>query len=172
MICGFKTEKRNHFSQFGQVLTRLSWQPLLLIKLQTSPLGSTTPESRRQQLPVMRAPGKQFEAPKSSSRSSSKDNGPHPWRTLSPTPATLQQPAGQCTVEAWGSYYQNINGFSSSTLASIPDCSYFCALRYRTSFSHAPGLGFGSEAAVNCYLTVVGSLILIRSLLWSILPTN
>ena len=47
-----RTGKRNHFSQFGQALTRLSWQPLLLIKLRASSLGSTTPESRRQQLPV------------------------------------------------------------------------------------------------------------------------
>ena len=107
-------------------------------------------------------PWKAVQDPQISSRSSSKDNGPHPWRTLSPAPATLHQLAGQCTVEAWGAYYQNISGFSSSTLASIPDCYYFCALRYRTSFSHTPGLGFGSEAAVNCYLTVVGSLILIR----------
>ena len=45
--------------------------------------------------------------------------------------------------------------------ASIPDWYYCCALRYSTSFSHTPGLGFGSEAAVSCYLTVVGSSFLL-----------
>ena len=45
----------------------------------------------------------------------------------------------------------------------MPDWCYCCALRYRTSFSHTPGLGFGSEAELAiCYLTIVGSLILIR----------
>ena len=28
-----RTGKRNHFSQFGQALTRLSWQPLLLLRV-------------------------------------------------------------------------------------------------------------------------------------------
>ena len=55
-----KIGKKSHFSQFGQTLTRSSWQPLLLLKLQVSSLGSTTPESRKQGLPVMRTPGKQF----------------------------------------------------------------------------------------------------------------
>ena len=39
------------------------------------------------------------------------------WVFFSLAPATLRQLAGQCTVEAWGSGYQNINGFSLSTLA-------------------------------------------------------
>ena len=129
-------------------------QPLLLLKLQVSSLGSTTPESRRQQLPVMRTPGKQFRTPKTSSRSSSKDNGPHPWRTLSPSlviqrltsqctaeawgffslaPATFRQLAGQSTAEAWGSVYRSINGFSLSTLVSILNQYYCCAFHYRTN---------------------------------------
>ena len=62
-----KVRKRSHFSQFGQALTWSSWQPLLLLKLQVSSLGSTTPESRRQGLPVMRTPGKQFKNVKYSS---------------------------------------------------------------------------------------------------------
>ncbi|XP_043345543.1 uncharacterized protein LOC122454968 [Cervus canadensis] len=67
-----KTGKRNHFSRFGQALTWSSWQPLLLLKLQVSPPGSTTPELRRQRLPVTRTPGKQFRTLKASSRSGSK----------------------------------------------------------------------------------------------------
>ena len=119
-----KIRKRNDLSQFGQALTRSSWKPLLLIKLQASSLGSTTPESRRQQLPVMRTPGKQLGTPKTSSSSSSKNNGPHPRRTLSPAlvtpeadwsthstslrfsrpgPAILWHLAGQCVADAWGS---------------------------------------------------------------------
>ena len=62
-----KVRKRSHFSQFGQALTWSSWQPLLLLKLQVSSLGSTTQESRRQGLPVMRTPGKQFKNVKYSS---------------------------------------------------------------------------------------------------------
>ena len=78
MKYGLKTGKRSHFSQFGQALTRSSWQPLLLLKLQASSPGSTTPESRRQWLPVMRTPGKQFRTPKIHSKSGSKINDPHP----------------------------------------------------------------------------------------------
>ena len=63
--------------------------PLLLLKLQASSLGSTTPESRRQQLPVMRTPGKQFGTLKSPSGSGSKNNGPHPRRMLSPALVAL-----------------------------------------------------------------------------------
>ena len=135
-------KKQNPFSQFGQALTRSSWWPLLLIKLQASSLGSTTPESRRQQLLVMRTPGKQLGTPKTSSSSSSKNNGPHPRRTLSPAlvtpeadwsthstslrfsrtaPATLWHLAGQCMAEAWGSGCRNMDGFSLSALASIPN---------------------------------------------------
>ena len=33
------------------------------------------------------------------------------WGFLSLAPATLWQLVGQCTLEAWGSGYQNINGF-------------------------------------------------------------
>ena len=71
-------------------LTWSSWQPLLLLKLQASSLASTTPESRRQWLPAVRTPGKQFRTPKTSSRSDSKDNSSHPRRTLSPALATLE----------------------------------------------------------------------------------
>ena len=90
MRYGLKTGRRNHLSQFGQALTRSSWQPLLLIKLQASSLGSTIPESRRQRLPVMKTPGKQFRTPKTFSRSGSKDNGPHPRRMLSPSLVTWE----------------------------------------------------------------------------------
>ena len=75
-------------------------QPLLLLKLQVSSLGSTTPESRRQLLPVM-TPGKQFRTPKTSSRSGCKDNGPHPQRTLRPALVTPKL-TSQRTAEAWG----------------------------------------------------------------------
>ena len=51
-------------------------------------LGFTIPEPRRQLLPVMRTPGKQFGTPKTSSNSGSKDNGPHTRRMLSPTLVT------------------------------------------------------------------------------------
>ena len=47
MRYGLKIGKKDHFSQFGQDLTQLSWQPLLLLKLQASCLGCTTPESKR-----------------------------------------------------------------------------------------------------------------------------
>ena len=40
MRYGLKIRKKNHFSQFGQTLTWLSWQPLLL-KLQASSRGVT-----------------------------------------------------------------------------------------------------------------------------------
>ena len=75
-------------------------QPLLLLKLQVLSLGSTIPESRRQLLPVM-TPGKQFRTPKTSSRSGSKDNGPHPQRTLRPALVTPKL-TSQHTAEAWG----------------------------------------------------------------------
>ena len=88
MKYGLRTGKRNHFSQFGQALTRSSWQPLLLLKLQVSSLGSTTPESRRQWLPVMRTPGKQSGTLRIPSRSGSKNNGPHPQKTLNPALVT------------------------------------------------------------------------------------
>ena len=65
-------------------LTWSSWQPLVLLKLQVSPSGSTTPESRRQRLPVTRTPGKQFRTLKTSSRSGSEDSSSHPWSMLSP----------------------------------------------------------------------------------------
>ena len=87
MRYGLKTGKSNHFSQFGWALTWSSWQPLLLIKLGVSSLGSTIPESRRQQLPMMRTPGKQFRTPKIS-RAGSKNNDSHPWRVLSPALVT------------------------------------------------------------------------------------
>ena len=90
MRYGLKTGKNNHFSQFGQAVTWLSWQPQLLLKLLASSLGSTTPESRKQQLPMIRTPGKQFRTLKIPSRSGSKSNGPHPQRTLSPALVTLE----------------------------------------------------------------------------------
>ena len=83
-----KVRKRSHFSQFGQALTWSSWQPLLLLKLQVSSLGSTTPASRRQRLSVMRTPVKQFRTPQTPSRSGSKNNDPHPRRMLSPALVT------------------------------------------------------------------------------------
>ena len=55
------------------------------------------------------------------------------WRFFILAPATLQQLTGQRTAEAWGFGYQNIDGFSSSTLASIPNRYYCCAFRYRTN---------------------------------------
>ena len=166
MRYGLKIGKKNHVSQLGQALTRLSWQPLLLLKLQASSLGFTTLESRRQWLPVMRTPEKQLATPEIPSRSGSINNGPHPQKTLSSAlvtpetwgffslaPATLWHLAGQSTVEAWWSGYQDINGFLLSTLASIPDWYYCCALHYKTSISRTPGLGFGSEAAVSCLVS-------------------
>ena len=124
MRYGLKIEKRNHFSQFGQVLTWSSWQPLLLIKLQTS-LGSTTPESRRQRLPVIRTPEKLFGTPKASSRSSSKDNSHHLKNTKPCSSHTLA--AGWSTHG--GSFRIrlsiNINVFSLSTPVSIPNW-YYC----------------------------------------------
>ena len=69
-------------------LTWSSWQPLLLLKLQASSLASTTPESRRQWLPAVRTPGKQFGTPKIPLRSGSKNNSRQPRRTLSPAVVT------------------------------------------------------------------------------------
>ena len=62
----------------------------MLLKLQVPSPGSTTSESRKQRLPVMMIPGKQFRTPKTSTRSRSKDNSPHPRRTLSPALVTLE----------------------------------------------------------------------------------
>ena len=84
------TEKKNQVSKLGLALTRFSWQPLLLLKLQASSLGSTTPESRRQRLPVMRTPGKQFGTLKIPSRSGSKNNGTHTQNMLSPALVTSE----------------------------------------------------------------------------------
>ena len=88
MKYGLKIGKKNHFSQFWWALAWLSWQPLLLLKLQVSSLGSTTPASRRQRLSVMRTPVKQFRIPKTPSRSGSKNNDPHLRRMLSPALVT------------------------------------------------------------------------------------
>ena len=141
-------------------------------ELQASSLGSTTAKSRRQQLPVMRTPRKEFGTPKTPSRYGSKNNDPHLRRMLSPalvTPdaetinerqkledssALLQPHSSSWLVNAQRKLEDpNIKGFSLSTLASIPDWYYCCALHYRTSFSRTSGLGFGSEAAISCLLS-------------------
>ena len=73
---------------------------------------------------------------------------------LEDSSALLQPQAGQHTMETWGSGYQNVSGFSLSTLASIPDWYYCYALRYRTSFRHTRGLRLGSEAVVSCVISL------------------
>ena len=79
-------QKKPHFSQFGQVILAT---PTAVKVIGVIPWIHRT-ESRRQQLPVMRTPGKQLGTPKTSSRSSSKDNSPHPRRTLSLALVTLE----------------------------------------------------------------------------------
>ena len=104
----------------------------------------------------MRTPGKQFRIPQNLLKVRFQRQEPSPvkdaepcsghsradqstrgrsWRTLQPAPATLQRLAGQHTAEAWGSSHQNINGFSLSTLASIPNWYYCCSLHYRTNYT-------------------------------------
>ena len=107
-------------------------------ELQASSLGSTTLESRRQQLPVMRTPRKQFGTPKTPSSSGSKNKDCHPRRMLSPalvTPGAAWSVNGQEDSLALLQPHfsrslvntrrkregQNIKGFLLATLASIPD---------------------------------------------------
>ena len=59
------------------------------VKVTGTSLGSTTPESRRQWLPVMRTPGKLFGTQKIP-RSGSKNNSPHSQRMLSPALVTSE----------------------------------------------------------------------------------
>ena len=54
------------------------------------------------------------------------------------------------SLKIWLSKYQWIFIVNPG---STPDCYYCRALCYRTSFSHTPGLGLGSEAAVSCLLS-------------------
>ena len=132
----------------------------------------------------MRTPRKEFGTPKTPSRYGSKNNDPHLRRMLSPalvTPdaetinerqkledssALLQPHSSSWLVNAQRKLEDpNIKGFSLSTLASIPDWYYCCALHTGLA-SVAPkdwDLGQKLWLAV-CYLTVVGSLILIRCL--------
>ena len=61
---------------------------------------------------------------------------------------------------------QNINGFSLSTLASIPDWYYCCALHIGLASVTPQDWDLGQKLWLAvCYLTVVRSLILIRCLM-------
>ena len=163
MRYGLKTGKRNHFNQFGQAPIWSSWQPLLLFKLQMSPLGSTTPELR-QQLSMIRTSGKEFKTPRTHSRSGSKINSPalvtlglvNSWQKLEDSSALFQlHPVNWLVDVRWKLEDPVIKiwmGFHCHP-GPFPDRHYCCALCYRTSFSHTPGLEFGSEAAVSCLLS-------------------
>ena len=170
---GLKIGKRNHFSQFGQALTWSSWRPLLLLRV----IGVTPwihhTRVKKAATSCDEDTWKAVKTPKTSSKSGSKNNSPHPRRTLSPALVTLEadqsthsrnlrtlQPCCSHTLAAgWSTHGRSLKIQLSKyqwifivNPASIPDWYYCCALHYRTGFSRTPGLGLGSEAAVNCLL--------------------
>ena len=154
-------------------------------ELQASSLGSTTLESRRQQLPVLRTPRKQFGTRKTPSRSGSKNKDCHPRRMLSPalvTPGaawsvngrswrTLQPCSSHTSAARWSTHGGSARVRISKDFHWQPwplSLIGNIAVSFTTVLaSVAPqdwNLGQKLRLAV-CYLTVVGSLILIRCLL-------
>ena len=78
MRYGLQIRKITHFCQFGQALTQSSWQPLLLLKVTGVIPWIHHTTVKKAVTSCDKDTWKAVLHPKTPSRSSSKDNGPHP----------------------------------------------------------------------------------------------
>ena len=160
-------------------------------ELQVSSPGYTKPESRRQWLPVMKTPGKEFGTPKppqclvpKTMNLTQEGHSSHSGSWLVNTEQKLEDSSALLQPHS-GSRLVNTR-LKLEDLAIKISMDFHCqpwplsligiiAVLFTTGLAPVTpqdwNLGQNLQLAV-CYLTVVGSLILIRCLLWSILSIN